>query len=147
MLDFAPGELARSKEPRVLARQHQLFDSILSFTLAHELAHHALPHAACSPEARRAQQSLNDGCVQPHFSLPLEIEADEFAMRLLTGAKSAKLGFHSAGTLALFQLFARWEDPDRSGIRTALQRKSLPSALRVRLIRELGRNAPRAKLP
>jgi hypothetical protein len=134
-----PQALPRTRDPRVLTRQHELFDAALRFLLAHELAHFALGHDPCSAESKAAQDRHRQGCVEPAFSYPLEIAADEFAARLLRERASPKYPLRPQGAIAWFRFLDQWERKGRAGIRTEFQRGSLPPALRAQLVQELSR--------
>ena len=134
-----PKDLPRTRDPRVLARQHELFDATLRFLLAHELAQFALQHDPCSAESKAVQSRYRQGCIEPAFSYPLEIAADEYAARLLREQASSKYPLRPQGAIAWFRFLDQWERKGRAGIRTDFQRASLPAALRAQLVQELSR--------
>ena len=134
-----PKDLPRTRDPRVLTRQHELFDATLRFLLAHELAHVALGHNPCSAESKAAQGRYRQGCIEPAFSYPLEIAADEYAARLLREQASSEYPLRPQGAIAWFRFLDQWERKGRAGIRTDFQRGSLPAALRAQLVQELSR--------
>ena len=110
-----PRHLPRSRDPRVLTRQHEQLKATLRFLFAHELAHYALGHDPCSAEAQAVQEQHREGCIRPAFSDPLEIEADEYAVRLLRDGGSAEYPFRPSGALAWFRFLEAWERPGRLG--------------------------------
>jgi hypothetical protein len=124
-------ELPRTRDPHVLALQHEYFDSTVRFLLAHELLHWTLPHSPCSPEAQATQRRVRRGCIEPAHPYTHEIEADELAARFLR-----QRSFRPRGALTWFRFLHDWERPGKSGIRTPFQRASLPPALRASLIEE-----------
>jgi hypothetical protein len=122
-------ELPRTRDPRVLALQHEYFDSIVRFLLAHELLHWSMPDTPCSPQAQAAQQRARGGCIEPAYPYTQEIEADELAVRFLRQSS-----FRPRGALTWFRFLHDWERRGKSGIRSPFQRASLPPALRASLI-------------
>jgi hypothetical protein len=134
-----PRDLPRTLDPRVLTRQHELFDAALRFLLAHELAHFALEHNPCSADSKAAQSRYRHGCIEPAFSYPLEIAADEYAARLLREQASSEYPLRPQGAIAWFRFLDQWERKGRAGIRTDFQRGSLPAALRAQLVQQLSR--------
>jgi len=122
-------ELPRSGEERVLARQHQYFDSTLSFLFAHELMHWILPHAPCDPRTPDARTRARAGSFEPPFPEPAELEADRAALAMLR-----KGPFNPRGPSAFFRFLEGWERTGELGTRTAFQRASLAPALRRSLV-------------
>lgn len=126
-------ELPRSREERVLARQHQYFDSTLRFLFAHELVHWTLPDAPCDPSALEAQERLLEG-LEPALPEPSELEADRAALRVVRQGP-----FNPRGPIAFFRFLEGWERGGRAGFRTAYQRVSATSLRRRALLEKATR--------
>lgn len=137
----------------VRAFQHAFFDSQLLWLLAHELGHHVLGHQPCAAQHQEYEKSARvDGCVRTHFSVPFELEADDFAATTLLDAarRGSERGqrWNEEGALSLLWLFSELEKAGPDGVTTTLQRAQLPPKLRARVLRagvRAWRAAQRAK--
>ncbi len=101
---------AQDRDRRKLARQHQLFDEAVAFTLGHELAHHYLKHTGCIGNDRTQATTADLGRTLsrqlPAFNQVNESSSDTYGVHnVLTAGKKQSPAWTERGGLLTFQLF------------------------------------------
>lgn len=133
-------------DPRRLSRARELFDEILAFTFAHELAHHYLGHTGCAgrlstsgPNPARMGHLLTRAL--PALNQPNEIASDNAGVIhvLETGRVRARLQAYmwsERGGLTLLDFFSRLDTRGLSGLLSpvAILRTHPVPALRIPLV-------------
>lgn len=138
-----PGFFNASGDPRVVARQHQVFEETTAFILGHELGHHHLGHLPCTA----GSDPLGAGEVArvlsqvPLFNQPNEIGADLAGTNniLDAGRNRAAQGFYNwteAGGLLTMRFFAGFGQLSPASILTAFERSHPPPQLRTPIIQQ-----------
>lgn len=111
-----PSGLLTSTEdnhPSKLVRQEQVFEEVVAFVLAHELAHHYLGHTGCVGAATRT--AIDFGRVLsrmlPMFNQTNEIGSDGSGVQNVMSAGARRAGYHwtEAGGVLVMSFFGALE--------------------------------------
>lgn len=139
-----PSWFPQGGDPRVVARQHQVFEEEVAFVLGHELGHHHLGHLPCTAGADPigagdAARVLSSAV--PLFNQPNEIGADlAGTYNVLDAGKSraSRGGFSwtEGGGLLTMRFFAGLGQLSPSTILTAFERSHPPPQLRTPIIQQ-----------
>ena len=131
-------------DPRVVARQHQLFEEQVAFILGHELGHHYLNHLPCTaaPDplgAGAAARVLADHV--PLFNQPNEVSADLAGTQNLlnSGRQRASRGEYAwteTGGLLSMRFFAGFNQLTPVDLLLAFERSHPPPQLRTPIIQQ-----------
>src|SRR5690606_20142203 len=116
--------------PRVIARQHTVFDEQVAFVLGHELAHHHLGHLPCTaaPDPLGAGEAARVLSSQvPLFNQPNEIAADVSGTYNVLDAGRSRVArggvsWGEAGGLLTMRFFAGLGQLSPADILTAFER-------------------------
>lgn len=131
-------------DPRVVARQHQVFDEQVAFVLGHELGHHHLSHLPCTaaPDPLGASDAARVlSSAVPLFNQPNEIAADlagTYNVLDAGRARGARGGFvwTEAGGLLTMRFFAGLSRSSPVDLLTAFERSHPPPELRTPIIQQ-----------
>lgn len=131
-------------DPRVIARQHAVFDEQAAFVLGHELAHHHLGHLPCTaaPDPLGAGEVARVLSSQvPLFNQPNEIAADVAGTYNVLDAGRARVArggtaWGEAGGLLTMRFFAGFAQLSPADILTAFERTHPPPQLRTPIIQQ-----------
>jgi hypothetical protein len=136
-----PGFFPGATDPRVVARQHQIFEEVVAFVLGHELGHHHLGHLPCTAGADplgagEAARILSNQVAL--FNQPNEIAADLAGTNnvLDAGRNRAAQGFYNwteNGGLLTMRFFAAF---GQFNILTSFERSHPPAQLRTPIIQQ-----------
>lgn len=131
-------------DPRVVARQHQLFEEQVAFILGHELGHHYLNHLPCTaaPDplgAGLAARVLADQV--PLFNQPNEVAADLAGTHNLLNsgrqrATRGDYGWTEIGGLLSMRFFAGFSQLSPADLLLAFERSHPPPQLRTPIIQQ-----------
>jgi hypothetical protein len=135
---FSDAEL---RDGRRVARQHDVFDELVAFVLAHELAHHHLGHLPCTGGAGflgsgEVARALSD--VVPIFNQPNELAADAAGTNNVLVAGSRRSGYRwtESGGLLTMQFFTGLDGASPLDIVFAFERTHPPPLIRIPVIQQ-----------
>lgn len=123
--------------PQKVARQHHLFDEMLAFVFAHELAHHYLNHLPCTSilplNAAELGLLLTDSV--PAFNQPNETASDVAGIRnvLMAGKKRNASPLTETGGLAQLEFFGGLDKARPIDV-FSFERTHPPPSLRVPVV-------------
>jgi hypothetical protein len=154
-----PAELLpAASDPRVVARQQQVFEEQLAFVLGHELGHHHLSHLPCTaaPDplgAAEVRRVLSNQV--PLFNQPYEIAADLAGVYNVLDAARVRGGrgayaWTEGGALLTLRFFSGLEQLSPQVLLTAFQHSHPPPQLRLPIVQQAAatwRNTGGAPLP
>jgi Zn-dependent protease with chaperone function len=127
-------------DARKVQRQHQIFDEIVAFILAHELAHHYLNHLPCTAQGGIGAGNLArvlSGAV-PVFNQPNEVAADVSGIQnvLLAGSRQSGYRWTEEGGLLSMRFFSGLDRFSPIDILFAFESSHPPPQLRVPIVRQ-----------
>jgi hypothetical protein len=139
-----PGLFPYASDPRLLARQSQIFEEQVAFVLGHELGHHHLGHLPCTAghDALGAGEVARILSTQvPLFNQPNEIASDlagTYNVLDAGRARGARGGFSwtEAGGLLTMRFFSAFGQLTPGALLTAFERSHPPPQLRTPIIQQ-----------
>jgi hypothetical protein len=131
---------AQHTDGRKVQRQHQVFDEVVAFILAHELAHHYLNHLPCTAQGGIGAGDLAralSGAV-PLFNQPNEVAADVSGIQnvLQTGSRQTGYRWTEGGGLLSMRFFSGLDRFSPIDILFAFEHSHPPPQLRVPIIQQ-----------